>query len=96
MTQTDAEEQPDIALHVIEALEGLEQASLEAIRQFIDTVDGMLPDVHDDGRRRKILDSAIEMVEQLVGTSSQIARNVVAATKQVMRDFETNAALHKT
>jgi hypothetical protein len=41
---------------------------LEAVLKFPDTVDGCVPDVGEDRPRRKVIDSAFEMAEQLVAS----------------------------
>ncbi|HZM57757.1 MAG TPA: hypothetical protein VFC03_22335 [Acidimicrobiales bacterium] len=54
---------------IIESLRGAETAALEAVRKFLDTVNGVLPDMNaDEGPRKRIIDSAFKMTEQLVGT----------------------------
>ena len=52
-------------------IEHAEQSSLEAVRKFLDTVDSVFPDLSEDGPRRKIIDSAFKMTEQLVGSSNR-------------------------
>ena len=68
------------AHRVIESVREAEESALEAVRKFVDTVDGIFPSVSDDGPRRKIIDSAFKMTEQVVGASAQLAQKVVKAT----------------
>jgi len=74
----------------------LEQSTLEAVRNFVDTLNGMFPDVRDDDRRRKVIDSAFNMVEQLVGTSNDFARNIVTATEHALDEFDKTHCRPKT
>ena len=53
------------ASRVIESLGDAAEPALEAVRKFLDTVDGIFPALSDDGPRRKIIDSAFTMTEQL-------------------------------
>ncbi len=64
---------------IIESVRDAEELALEAVRKFVDTVNGILPDVRDDAPRRKIIDSAVKMTESLVGASSDLAQEIVAA-----------------
>ncbi len=47
----------------------------ESVRKFLDSVNGAFPDVGaDHGPRQRIIDSAFKMTEQLVSTSTQLAK----------------------
>ena len=69
MTQTQPDQ--DGTTRVIETIENAEKVSLEAVRKFLDTVNGAFPEVGEDGPRRKIIDSAFEMTEKLVNNSDR-------------------------
>jgi hypothetical protein len=43
-------------------------------------------DVSEDGPRKKVIDSAFEMVEQLVSASNQLAQNVVDLTEKALTE----------
>jgi len=65
-------------------IEQVEQASLEAVRRFVDTIDGSLPDGGDDGPRRKIIDSAFKMTEQFLSASTRAVQNIFEATEKAL------------
>ena len=81
----------DTAIRLIDTIGDTERAALEAVRKFLDTVDGVFPDLTEDGPRRKIIDSAFRMTEQLVGASNQLATNVVKVTESALGDLERSA-----
>ena len=83
---------PDGAIRLIETIGDTEKAALDAVRSFVETVDGAFPDLGDDGPRRKIIESAFRMTEQLVGASNQLATNVVKVTESALGDLERSAA----
>jgi hypothetical protein len=72
------------ARRVIESRGDAAEPALEAVRKFLDTVDGIFPALSQDGPRRKIIDLAFKMTEQLVGTSTQLAQKIVKATSDVL------------
>ena len=82
----------DTATRLIDTIGDTEKAALEAVRKFVDTVDGVFPDLTEDGPRRKIIDSAFRMTEQLVGASNQLATNVVKVTESARGDLERSGA----
>lgn len=91
MTVTKQDTRDDGLNRIIESLQDAEQSALEAVRKFVDTVDGAFPDVGEGGPRRKILDSAFKMTEQLVGASNQLAHRIVTVTENALDEFEKNA-----
>ncbi len=77
---------------LIDTLEDAEHASLEAVRKFVDTVDGVFPALSDDAPRRKIIDAAFRMTENLVGASNRLAQNVLDVTEKELSQAERKAA----
>ncbi len=78
-------EQDLSATRILESVQEAEQSAFEAVRRFVDTVDGAFPDLtNDEGPRRKIIDSAFKMVENLVGTSNKLAENVIEVSAKAM------------
>jgi len=95
MTKTEPETKPDNAATLIESIQDLEQSALEAVRKFVDTVDGQFPDVRENGPRRKIIDSAFKMAEQMVHASNKLARNIVSVTENALGELDKNASSPK-
>jgi len=70
---------------IIESLGGAGKSALEAVRDFLDTVNGAVPDVGaDNGPRQRIIDSAFKMTEQLVGVSTDLAEKLVKASRDAL------------
>ena len=65
MTDTETETTDDAAIRIIDSVQDAEQSALEAVRTFLDEVNGVFPDLTEDGPRRKIIDSAFNMTQQL-------------------------------
>ena len=78
MANTRRRVRDDSADRIIESLAGTENAALEAVRKFVDTVNDAFPHLGEGGgTRQKIIDSAFKMTEQLVGASNQLAQRLV-------------------
>jgi len=77
---------------LIGTLRANELSALESVREFVDTVDAALPSLVDDAPRRRIIDAAFRMTEQLVGASNQLATNVVKVTESALGDLERSGA----
>jgi len=78
---------------LIDTIERAEHVSLEAVRNFLDTVDSVIPDLAGDDRpRRKIIDSAFKMTEQLVASSTRLAQNVLDVTEKALTEHDGKSA----
>ncbi len=91
MTTTE----PGAVERIIESGREAEEFALEAVRKFLDTVDGIFPDVSEDGPRRKIIDSAFRMTEQLARTWTQAAEKIVKATGDALAQPKSSSGSSK-
>ncbi len=64
---------------VLKSLESGQRAAIEAVGQFVDTVDKRLPSLgkQDPSRRQEVIDAALEMADRLVKTQYEFIRKVV-------------------
>ncbi len=77
---------------IIGSFHDASETALESVRKFLDTVNGVFPDVSaDGGPRQKIIDSAFKMTEQLVGTSTQLAERLVKASQDAVGEPDKKA-----
>jgi ABC-type transporter Mla subunit MlaD len=95
MTTAQQDPTTDSTNRIIDSVRDAEKSALESVRRFVDTVNDALPDLGSDGPRRKIIDSAFKMTEQLVGTSSQLAEKIVKATRDGLTDAKGKAGSSK-
>jgi len=89
MATTETDAQVD---RFIESFHDAGNSALESVRKFLDTVNGVFPDVSSDGGPRKmIIDSAFKMTEQLVGTSTQLAERIVKTSQEALSNTGKDA-----
>ena len=68
----------DLSDEVLAAVESGQRAAIDAVRKFVDTVDEALPAIGDrPSRRERVIDSALEMADELVETQYEFLRSVV-------------------
>ena len=70
----------ELSEEVLDSLEKGQRAAIEAVRNFIDTVDHALPALpHGDGptKRQEIVDSALEMADRLVHAQYDFIHKVI-------------------
>lgn len=73
-------ETAQLSKEILQAVEDGQRAAIEAVHQFVDSVDHTLPALpHGEGasRRQEIIDSALEMADRLVHTQYEFIRKVV-------------------
>lgn len=77
-------EETSVATEIIDALQDGEQAALNAVQAFVEAVDESLPKVDgpEDGGRTRIIQSAFEMVDQLVTSSNDFARSIIQTSER--------------
>lgn len=75
---------------LIDAIENVEKSSLEAVRKFLDTVNDSFPDLGegDDGPRRRIIDAAFTMTENLIGASNRAAQSIVGIAEKALDEAD--------
>ncbi len=70
---------------LVESLETGETSVLDAVHRFVDTVNNAFPDLGaDDGPRKKIIDAAFKMTEELVGTANDVVRQLMQASQDAV------------
>ena len=81
MTVTQERKHDSGTNDILEVVRDADDLAVEAVRKFVETVNGILPDVRDDAVRRKIIDSAITMTQRVVDASSDFVDKVVAVAR---------------
>ena len=69
----------ELSDEVLKSLESGQRAAIDAVGQFVDTVDKRLPSLgnQDPSRRQDLIDAALEMADRLVQTQYEFIRRVV-------------------
>jgi hypothetical protein len=73
---------------LLDTIDDAGKTSVEAVRKFVDTVNGIFPDLAKDGPRRKVIDSAFKMTEQFVSISTGLAKNILEVTEKEVREVD--------
>jgi hypothetical protein len=75
----------DLPEQVLEQLQKGQRGAIAAVREFVDSADNALPSLSDGSSRpREIIDSALEMSEQLVQVQYDFVRSVVRSTGEAL------------
>ena len=67
----------ELSEDVLQRVEAGQRAAIEAVTEFIDTVDRALPHGVADAKRQTVIDAAMKMADRLVHTQYDFLRKVV-------------------
>jgi hypothetical protein len=67
----------ELSEEVLQRVEAGQRAAIEAVTEFIDTVDRALPHGVADSKRQTVIDAAMKMADRLVHTQYNFLRKVV-------------------
>ena len=78
-----ADKPTEVSEQVLESVKSGQQAAIEAVRKFVDTVDQALPKLGEaPSVRQRVIDSGLEMADSLVQAQYNCLRTVVRSAGQ--------------
>lgn len=91
-----ADKTTEVSEKVLEAVKNSQQAAIDAVRTFVDTVDKSLP-LHGEGpsRRQEVIDSGLSMAARLVQTQYDFLSNIVAGAGEALGASPTKKSAAK-
>jgi len=84
----------EFLLEIIGTVDDDEKAAFDAIRRFVESVDAALPGGGKKGtpsRRVKLVEAAMDMLEQLLGVSNDAAQRLTKSVRKALPQFEAAA-----
>jgi hypothetical protein len=80
-----ADKPTELSEQVLDSMKNGQQAALEAVRKFADTVDKSLPlPGGEPSKRQEVMDAAFEMADRLVQTQYDFLRTVVRSAGKAL------------
>src|SRR5664279_3226351 len=84
----------EFLLEIIGTVDDDEKAAFDAIRRFVESVDSALPGGGKKGapsRRVRLVEAAMDMIEQLLGVSNDVAQRLTNSVRKALPQFEAAA-----
>jgi hypothetical protein len=82
--KTVAERAVSLSDEVLESVGARQQSAIEAVRKFVDTLDEAMPNLVDPELRKKILDAALDLAEQLATSTNEFLRSIVRSASETV------------
>ena len=83
--KTVAERVESLSDEVLDLIQAGQRTVMDAVRKFVDTLDEVTPNIVDESARKKVLDAALDMVDQLVRTQLEFLRKVIGSAGEALR-----------
>jgi len=83
--KTVADRVETLSDEVLDSIQAGQRAAMDAVRKFVDTLDEVTPNIVDESARKKVLDAALDMVDQLVRTQLEFLRKVIGSAGEALR-----------
>ena len=83
--KTVADRVETLSDEVLESIQAGQRTAMDAVRKFVDTLDEVVPNLVDASGRKKVLDAALDMVDQLVRTQLEFLRKVIGSAGEALR-----------
>ena len=82
--KTVAERAADLSDELLESVGTGRQSAIEVLRKFVDTVDEAMPNLVDPSLRKKILDPALDLADQLGAATNEFARSIARSASETL------------
>ncbi|MBS1848015.1 MAG: hypothetical protein JST73_07030 [Actinobacteria bacterium] len=64
---------------IVDTVERSQKAALGSARKIVDSINGVIPELIDDGPRTKVIDAAFSLTGQILDASNDLTRKLVGA-----------------
>ncbi len=81
---------------LLESVETRQQAATQAVRKFADRLDESMPNLVDPSLRKKIIDSATDLVDELFTTQVEFLRSVISSASGTLKQGAAKRAAKGT
>jgi hypothetical protein len=78
----------ELSDEVLKSLESGQRAAIDAVRNFVATVDKTLPPRGEASKRQEVIDGAMEMADRLVDVQYDFLRKVIADSGKALHRVE--------
>ena len=83
--KTVADRVETLSDEVLDSIQAGQRTAMDAVRKFVDTLDEVTPNLVDESARKKVLDAALDMVDQLVTAQLEFLRKVIGSAGEALR-----------
>ncbi len=69
---------------MLNSIQAGQQTAMDAVRNFVATLDEVMPNLVDESARKKVIDAALDMIDQLVTAQLELVRKAIGSVGEAL------------
>jgi len=82
--KTVVERVETLSEEMLDSIQAGEQTVMDAVRNFVAALDEVMPNLVDESARKKVIDAALNMVDQLVTAQLEFVRKAIGSVGEAL------------
>ena len=82
--KTVVERVETLSEEMLDSIQAGEQTVMDAVRNFVAALDEVMPNLVDESARKKVIDAALNMVDQLVTAQLELVRKAIGSVGEAL------------
>jgi ferritin-like metal-binding protein YciE len=82
--KTVVERVETLSEEMLNSIQAGQQIATDAVRKFVATLDEVMPNLVDESARKKVIDAALDMVDQLVTAQLELLRKAIGSVGEAL------------
>jgi hypothetical protein len=82
--KTVVERVETLSEEMLNSIQAGQQTATDAVRKFVATLDEVMPNLVDESARKKVIDAALDMIDQLVTAQLELARKAIGSVGEAL------------
>jgi hypothetical protein len=82
--KTVVERVETLSEEMLNSIQAGQQTATDAVRKFVATLDEVMPNLVDESARKKVIDAALDMVDQLVTAQLELVRKAIGSVGEAL------------
>ena len=82
--KTVVERVETLSEEMLNSIQAGQQTATDAVRKFVTTLDEVMPNLVDESARKKVIDAALDMIDQLVTAQLELVRKAIGSVGEAL------------
>ena len=82
--KTVVERVETLSEEMLNSIQADRQTAMDAVRKFVAALDEVMPNLVDESARKKVIDAALDMIDQLVTAQLELVRKAIGSVGEAL------------
>ncbi len=82
--KTVVERVETLSEEMLNSIQAGQQTAMDAVRNFVATLDEVIPNLVDESARKKVIDAALDMIDQIVTAQLELLRKAIRSVGEAL------------